>query len=263
MNERNSRMDLLKAVLSFILLSFLFLGLMFALSFMARNSSNYGKGPVPAEKTGETLNENDILPVEGSESQVEEVEVDTRSNVEKVLGEMMIQGILLDFADQENYSKIGDNRVLRAATMGENEGLADRIAAAEQNLSERSELLQDAPDMRSFYNAQVKVCIAKSISNNDLKNTCEISDPLGVDFSEPDDLTATEAILPYFLMGLSYYEDGEYETARTYFEKIREHKAAGIVLWEDADFPLQGSNHLYIRIYDETLRVLSDMGFPE
>jgi len=259
MNGQNSSTDLLKAVFSFILLSFLFLGLMFGLSFMARNGSIYEKDIIPVEN----IEDDNALPVEGSENQIEEVEEDTRSNAEKVLGEMMIQGILLDFADQENYSKISDNGVMRSAVMGESEGLADRITEAEQSLSERAETLQDAPDMRSFYNAQIKVCVAKSISNDDLKNTCEIFGPLGADFSDPDDLTAAEAILPYFLMGMAYYQDGEYETAKAYFDKIREHKAAGIVRWEDADFPLQGNDQIYARIYDETLRVLSDMGFSE
>lgn len=183
-----------------------------------------------------------------------------RNNAEKVLREDGVRSILEDFAAEENYSKISDENVLRDTIVytlsGQESNLADRIVQVEKDLETRSGELADAPDARSFFNARVKFCLAKSIFSDDLKNACEIPDPLSVNFSEPDDLTASEEVLPYFLIGLSYYEDKDYSNAESYLKKIEEHKQSGSLLYKDSNFPLNGTNDIYNRIYDKSKEIL-------
>ena len=234
------------ATIAFIAVSVVFLILF--LSFWKMDRNKQGGSDINSEKNA-------------SLAEGEREENGLGNNAEKVLREEDVRGILEDFAAKENYSRISDGNVLRDAIAytltGQENDLANRMVQVEKDLEARSGELADAPDMRSFINARVKFCLAKSIFNDDLKNACGISDPLGVDFSEPDDLTATEAVLPYFLMGLSHYVNDDYQNARAYFNKIEEHKQAGILLHKDPDFPLNGTNGVYNRICDKSKELLS------
>jgi hypothetical protein len=188
----------------------------------------------------------------------EEAPAGNELNAYKVLHEGSVREILMEFADKKSITDITDGGVLADALNSQNVDMKAKISAVEANLEKHAGELEDAPDARSFDTARVKVCIAKSIVDDDMKNACELSDPLNAKFGDVDDINALEEILPYFLRGAAYYENGDYSTAKAYLDKVKEHRQAGIVRWNDADFPLNDGT--YKKMYDEALRLLAETG---
>lgn len=129
------------------------------------------------------------------------------------------------------------------------------------DLEAESEQLEDAIDMRSHTNAATKVCIVRSILDDDLEQTCDLQEPVLLDAEYVGDITAVEEVLPAFLSAVAYYAKGDYGKAKGFFDMVISHKEYGIARWEDADFPL--GNPLYKRIQDETVRILADENFTK
>jgi hypothetical protein len=179
------------------------------------------------------------------------------AEAEKVLAEGKVREILTDFAFMRNAALMteGDDLLLDAAS-GKNDNLRARLEEAEADLETEKEQVEDAIDMRGYKNAATKVCIVRSILDNDLTSTCDLMEPAELDVENIDDITAVEEVLPAFLSGVAYYTEGDYGEAEEFLERVASHKDGGIALWEDADFPL--GSPIYKKIQDETARMLAD-----
>lgn len=184
------------------------------------------------------------------------------AEAEKVLAEGKVREILMDFAGTRNAALMteGDSLLLDAVS-GKNDNLRPRLEEAEVDLETESGQLEDAIDMRGYKNAATKVCIVRSILDNDLKQTCNLAEPTELDTENIDDITAVEEVLPAFLSGTACYVGGDYAKAKGFFDMVTAHKKYGIISWKDDNFPL--GDPIYEKIQEETARMLAIDGFSK
>lgn len=154
--------------------------------------------------------------------------------------EVNVLRIISEFAQKSwkevlpNYdNKAGE--LLTAVVMGmpTNTGEVQRLMKVENSKS-----FADAPEMRAGYENWIKLCVADSFINRDLKNTlkrCRIKDNYpngGVweksdrdDYlSAPDDITSAAQVMPYMLTGYAYYKSGDINKTKYYWEQVIDHQ---------------------------------------
>jgi hypothetical protein len=178
--------------------------------------------------------ENSIPAIESSRNSQKDRSVELTS---EVLERDNVNTALQSFAKQETYLELeglGENEILLDAVSFNHKNLDDRIAESQRVFDEQfHEGAGDSIDARAILYAYTKLCLADSIVNNDLKNTldrCEIDDIYPTDTEwydyKANDLTASAQVVPYFLVGVAYYEENDIERARYYFDQILQHEKA-------------------------------------
>lgn len=165
--------------------------------------------------------------------------------------------ILKEFAEKKSYiekPEIGYNEILLDVLEFKDENIKERLEKVESGLEKWGEVLEDAPDMRSFTRANTKTCIAKSIINNDFEHVCNIKEDFAVSRTYVDDILAVDEILPYFLAGFAYYKEGDYSKADYYFKQVKIHRQVGIKQWGEPYF-IEVAGPIYEKIYNKTMKL--------
>lgn len=174
----------------------------------------------------------------------------------KLINEGEIYKILKDFATKPALiGSYNDGNLLLDTVMsrGAYVNFKDKLSNEEAKLGKMGPEIKDDAGIQSLINANTKVCVARSIIYNDLKHTCGVSEDSFVSLDEMNVTTLSEAVLPYFLAGVAYYQDGEYDKARYYLGQIDWHRRAGIMRFGESYF-----GGVYDEIYKEAKKLLNE-----
>ena len=189
-------------------------------------------------------------------SDIEAVEKETDS--QNILSDKEVYEILKKFAIKPNVANISDDNILLDAIEFQNGDIKERLKKVEHDLDERGKVLADAIDWRGYVNATTKVCIARSIIYNNLKHTCDLKHDSLLSLEDVDDILATEEIIPYFLVGFTYFKSGDYAKASYCLDQIILHRQAEIDRWGESYF-IDISGEVYEKIYKKTMQVLNEI----
>ena len=182
----------------------------------------------------------------------EKSKIDSRD----ILSDEKVYEILKNFAVRPNAANISDDNILLDAIESQNGDIKKRLKKVEHDLNEIG--IGDAIDWRGYVNATTKVCIARSIIYNNLKHTCDLKHDSLLSLEDVDDLLATEEIIPYFLVGFTYFKSGDYAKANYYLDQIILHRQAEIDRWGESYF-INTSGEVYEKIYKKTMQVLNEI----
>ncbi len=198
-----------------------------------------------------------ICPFESLE-ECQEVCEESKIDSQDILSDEKVYEILKNFAIKQNVANISDDNILLDAIEFQNGDIKERLKKVEYDLDETGKGLADSIDWRGYVNATTKVCIARSIIYNNLKHTCDLKHDSILSLEDVDDLLATEEIIPYFLVGFTYFKSGDYTKTSYYLDQIILHRQAEIDRWGESYF-INASGEIYKKIYEKTTQVLNEI----